>query len=156
MQKQLTVTLMCGLARSGKSTWIKKHKGNDVVVSPDKIRKEIFGHQFYQNAEDFIWAFSLAMAKLLLEQNKSIIIDATNTTSWSRQKWIDIAHQYKAIVKIIYIKTSFEICKKRNKTCSKEERVPLEILKNMDLMFEEPNHYLDEEGIIVKYIKLKK
>ena len=39
-----TLILMCGLARSGKSTWIKKNQADAIVVSPDDIRAEIFGH----------------------------------------------------------------------------------------------------------------
>ena len=52
------LTMMCGLPRSGKSTWIKKNKEDDVIVSPDQIRLKVFGVQFYSEVEQFVWGFT--------------------------------------------------------------------------------------------------
>ena len=84
-KNRLTVTLMVSLPRGGKSTWIKNNVKNQVVVCPDIIRKLIFGQRFHKNSEDFVWAYAKGMAKLLLEQGKSIVIDATNLTFWRKK-----------------------------------------------------------------------
>jgi len=138
MKNKLTVILMVGLARSGKSTWIKKNTKDNVVVCPDRIRKLIFGHQFHKEAEGFVWAYAKGMTKLLLEQGKSVIIDATNINYSSRQQWYDIALEYKAKIKIIWVKTSLKECKERNEKSPEGERLPEEVLDRMAESFEDP------------------
>jgi predicted kinase len=131
-----TLTLMCGIPSCGKSYWIQKNKKDAVIVSPDGIRKNIFGHQFFTNAEDFIWAFAKGMCRLLIEQGKDVIIDATNLTFRSRLDWIRLAKQYGVKVKIVWIKTSLKECLKRN--AKRDNKVPEDLIINMALYFEEP------------------
>jgi len=135
---KLIVTLMCGLARSGKSTWIGKHSKNNVVICPDRIRKLIFGHQFHKNAEDFIWAYARGMARLLLEQNKNIIIDATNLNYGARSQWYNIAEEYKAKIIVVWVKTSLRKCLVRNNKSPEDEKLPSDVLKKMEMIFEDP------------------
>jgi len=138
MRNKLTMTLIVGLARSGKSTYIKKHCKNDVIICPDRIRKLIFGHQFHKDAEEFIWAYAKGMAKLLLEQGKNVLIDATNLNGSTRDQWYRIADRYGAKIKIIWIKTSLEECQKRNAKSPKDERLPKEALNGMARIFQNP------------------
>jgi predicted kinase len=137
MKNKLTMTLMVGLARCGKSTYVKKNS-KDVIVCPDRIRKLIFGHQFHKDAEDFVWAYAKGMAKLILEQGKNVLIDATNLNFYSREQWYKIAKDYKAKIKVIWIKTSLKECKKRNAKSPEGERLPEGTLDNMAYMFENP------------------
>jgi predicted kinase len=137
-----TLTLMCGLARCGKSTWIKKNKKDAIVVSPDKVRSDIFGHQFHANAEDFVWACSKAFVRLLLDQGKSVIIDATNLTFKQREPWIRMAQEFDIKLRIVWIKTSLKICKIRNDKSEVNRKVPVEVLDRMALSFENPD-YMD-------------
>ena len=151
--KKPILTIMIGLPRSGKSTWIKKNKKDAVVVSPDEIRAKIFGHQFHSNAEDFIWAFAKAMCRLLLEQGKDVIIDATNINSYSRNVWINIGKQYKAKVRMIWTKTSVQKCLQRNKG---EKSVPKDVILKMAHVFETPSlEYLDKDIELIEIPKYK-
>ena len=139
---------MCGLAGCGKSHWISKNIKDEVIVSPDSIRKNIFGHEFFKDAEDFIWAFAKGMSRLLLEQGKSVIIDATNLTEFSRADWIKLAKQYDAKVKIVWLKTSLKECIRRND--KREREVPTNTIINMAMFFEDPKEY---EGEIIEIPK---
>ena len=141
---------MCGLARCGKSTWLNKNKKDAVVICPDEIRAKIFGHQFHQESEGFVWAFAESMVRLLLEQNKGVIIDATNLTYGSRDKWIRIAKEYGIKVEIIWIKTSLKKCKERNKKSKKGNKIPVVVLDRMASMFESPfyNEYKEKIKLI--------
>ena len=139
------LTLMCGLARCGKSTWIKQNKGDAVVVCPDTIRSEILGHQFHKSAEDFVWAIAKSMVRILLDQKKSVIIDATNLTFFSRGDWIRIANEYGAKVRIVWIKTSIRECKRRNRKSTKGNKLPSEVIDRMASVFENP-YYGKEKG----------
>lgn len=130
------LVLMCGLPRSGKSTWVKKHSKEYVVVSPDEIRDKIFGHQFHRNAEPFVWAFAEGMVRLLLSQGKSVIIDATNLNYETRKTWFDIAIANKVKYDLVWIKTPLKECIKRNNGSAR--KVPEDILVRMALIFENP------------------
>lgn len=140
MSNKQKVTLMCGIPRCGKSTWIQKNKVDEIVVSPDEIRSKIFGHQFHQNAEGFIWSLAESMALLLLDQGKSLIIDATNITSSARRKWIKVAEPYDCDIEIIVFRTTLEVCKKRNLASKEGCLVPESVICNMAMFFEEPYH----------------
>ena len=134
MQKP-NLTIMCGIPRSGKSTWVKKNKmPQDIIISPDIIRKEIFNHQFFSNAEPFIWAITDAFMLLLAQQKKSIILDAVNMTSYIRNKYIELVKPYGYKIKLVWTNTDLKKCIKRNKT-SKDKKVPLGVIKSMCVGF---------------------
>lgn len=155
-KRRSVVTIMCGLPRSGKSTWIKKNKGEAIVVSPDEIRSKIFGHQFFKSAEDFIWAMAKAIARLLLEQRKDIVIDATSITMSSRNEWIKLAEQYKANVRIVWMRTSIRKCLERNNTSPEGKKLPDEVIRRMAMVFEDPSvDYHGRKVEIVQYPRRK-
>jgi len=140
-----TLTLMVGLARSGKSTWTRKHNKDAVIVCPDTIRSEIFGHQFHKNAEDFVWAIAKSMVKILIGQKIDVIVDATNLTYFARGEWLRIANDYSANVRIVWIKTSVKECIRRNNKSSEGKKLPSDVIEKMAMIFENP-HYIKEKG----------
>jgi len=149
MKNKLILTLMVGIARSGKSTYVKKYAKDSVVVCPDRIRKLIFGHQFHKDSEDFVWAVAKGMVKLILEQGKNVLIDATNINYATRKIWYDIAADYKAKIRIAWVKTSLKECKKRNAKSPDGERLPEDVLDRMAAMFEDPDReVLDRKDLI--------
>lgn len=78
--------LPVGISGSGKSTWIRANTDtNTIVVCPDDIRRELTGSISDQskNAEVFPLAFKRTADAL--NAGKSVIFDATNVTSKSRQ-----------------------------------------------------------------------
>lgn len=153
MKKELKTTktmrpsmfIMCGLARSGKSTWVRKHAKNNIVICPDIIRKEIFGHQFHAPANSIVFSFAEAMARLILKQGKSIIIDCTNITHEARQKWYTIGVNCDAKITVVWTFAdpsplkNLQIIQERNKNSPVEEQVPEYVLQNMSSSFEEPS-----------------
>lgn len=146
---------MCGLARSGKSTWVEKNKGDAVVICPDKIRSTIFGHQFHKNAEDWIWTLAKSFAHLLLEQGKSIIVDATMIIYEFRAPWISMAATYNTDIKIVWVKTTLEECLKRNKK-SGAKKIPEEALTRMANYFENPSYGPEKKIQVLEIANNKK
>jgi len=151
----LEIILMVGLPRSGKSTWIKTNQNNHVVVSPDRIRKVVFGTQFFLPVEPFVWATAKSMARLLLEQGKSIIVDATNLSQGERWQWQGIADEYNADIRCVVFETPIEECLRRNETCPIDEKVPVEVIERMNCNYFPPvNDGIDYSEIeVVKYIE---
>jgi len=150
------LTIMCGLARSGKSTWILKNRPFSVIICPDKVRSEIFGHQFFFNAEDFIWGITKAMARLILEQGKDVLIDATNITFGSRSIWIKMAEKYNADVEIVWIKTSMAECIERNTKSKKGHKLPKEVIESMASNFQDPYYDNIDKKVKIELIQVPK
>jgi len=143
--KKAKLTLMCGLPRCGKSTWIKKNKGDAIVICPDGIRSSIFSHQFFFPAESFVWGIALSMARLILEQRKDVLIDATNIDFSSRGKFMSIAKELDCDVTIVWIKTSIKACLNRNSKSDDKNKLPDGIIETMAKRFQDPFY---DEGTI--------
>ena len=148
--KKVELKLMCGLPRAGKSTWLEKNKGDSIIVSPDEIRKEVFGHQFFAPANKFVFGLAESMVNLLLKQQKNVIVDATHITKNLRAAWRMIAINNNADVKIIRVSSSknmvkdFLYCLEKNELSPENEKVPYDALIRMANAFEEPDQ--EEEG----------
>lgn len=152
-----TLTLMCGIPRAGKGSWIKKNKKDNIVVSTDEIRREIFGHQFHQPANKFVFAISEAMVSLLLKQGKNVIVDATHMTESLRKSWYPVTKGLDVVTNVVYVyadkqmSENIRICKERSHAGNKEEFVPDEVIDRMAAQFEAPS--LIYEGWINKLIE---
>ena len=101
-----TLTILIGLPRSGKSTWIKQNAGNAVVVSNDWIRENILGTH-YSNLTD-------AVLRVVLGQGKDAILDGVNHTKAVRSFYVKLAREYGAKIHMVIIGTPLEVCLKRN------------------------------------------
>lgn len=150
-----TLTMMCGLPRCGKSSWIRKNKGDAVVVSPDEIRSDIFGHQFHMCAEDFVWGVAKSFVRMLLKQGKDVIVDATHISFSKRAVWLLIAKEFDAKLKIVWIKTSVEVCKRRSAKSKEGNVVPDAVIDRMAEYFQDP-FYEYEKEVDVETIELPK
>ena len=86
------VVIICGLPGVGKST-ISKDLGrliNAVVLSTDKIRKEIFPRPTYTKFERrLIYDILTLLARYLHDANVNCILDATFNTEYSRKQLIN-------------------------------------------------------------------
>ena len=105
---------MCGLPRSGKSTWIKKNKGNSIVVSNDWIRENILGTTYMGAANPAIWMITDATIRILLSQGKNVILDGCNHTHFIRKFFTDLAKEYGANIRIVCVDTPRNTCLIRN------------------------------------------
>lgn len=158
--KKPTLTIMCGIPRSGKSTWVENNKTDqDIIVSPDIFRKEIFGHQFHKAAELFIWAMTDTFVLVLAQQKKPIIIDAVNMSSYVRNKYIELVKPYNYYTKLIWMNTELEECVKRNKK-AKDKKVPEDDIESMSMAFRPVEEEYDNFDEIIeikdgKEIKIK-
>ena len=80
---QPTMTMMVGLAASGKSTYAKK-LANDtdaIILSSDAIRWELFGDETDQEHNQQVFQELHERAKECLCDGRNVIYDATNISS---------------------------------------------------------------------------
>ena len=127
---------MCGLPRSGKTTWIEKHKSNAIVVSNDWIRANVLGTTYMTTANPAIWMITDACIRILLSQKKDVILDGVNGTQFARKFFTDLGKEYGARIRIIRITTPIEVCLQRNQKCKK---LPDLVLHRMNEEMEGPS-----------------
>ena len=152
-----TMTIICGIPRSGKSTWMKKNKVKEVVISPDDIRRELFGHQFHALANQFVFGVAEGMATLLLKQGVDVIIDATSITYAVRAKWYRVAKACNSKTKVIWVYAhkdkvkNFAYCLERNELSPEGNKLPQDALLRLANFFEEPDVVYEPIDIYVEY-----
>ena len=97
------------------------------------------------------------ITKLLLEQGKNILIDATNLNFHTRDQWYQIAKSYEANIRIIWLKTSLKECKERNLKSPEGEKLPEGVLDRMASIFENPTEdVLIKEAYNIKIVEISK
>lgn len=137
------ITIMCGLPRSGKSTWVKEHKlDGEVVISADDIRLMVYGQRFFAKGEPLVWAVRGLMLEYLMKQGVNIIIDETNITRERRAAIIKLAKTYGYYIVGYHIFTTPQTCRKRANDTEQYDLLP--VIDHMEEVYEFPNR--KEEG----------
>lgn len=129
---------MIGIPGSGKTTYIKNNPlENEVVISPDELRKKIFGNINVNDKKSNKTIFETAFVILnsSLKDRKNVSFDATNVNLFSIENILNVASKYNEDVCFVVIKAQPEICKKRIKNDLKNNvdrsDVPLEVVDKM-------------------------
>lgn len=145
-----TVTLLVGIPGSGKTTWANNnHKENEVVLSSDLIRKELFNDETNQENNKLVFTTLYKRARNLIKQGKSVIIDATNVTVNDRARALNNFAGLDVYKIAIVFKTEPDICKVRDKL--RARTVGEEVINKFVEKFTNPK---SEEGFNeIKYIE---
>lgn len=134
---QPKITIMCGLPRSGKSTWVAQNKMDEVIVSADNIRQLVYGQRFFQGGEPIMWAVRGLMLEYLMQQGLDIIVDETNTTLERRGAIIKLAKKYNYYIIGNIIECTPDLCKTRAVYSIQEDLIS--IIDYMSKQFEFPS-----------------
>lgn len=141
-----TIYLMVGVPGSGKSTLAEKYskRYNAKILSSDAIRAEM-GDENDQSKNWLVFKKLYNRARKALEEDKNIIIDATNVDRKTRNNVFKNFEGYSfrkvAIVKNIPL----EIAKERN--LKRERQVPEEVIEKFYKKFQMPS--LEEFDAII-------
>lgn len=127
------IIIMMGYPGSGKST----------------IAKNICKNENFIYIEGDLYKSSTKMIKASLEhitKMKSIVFDATNSSSKKRKEYIELGKKYNYKIVCIHVSTTLEIAYKRNKLRNYEKYVPKIAYSVYSKNFEQPN---ENEGFIL-------
>lgn len=125
---------LIGLPGSGKSTLahqLEVIEPNYHIVSPDQIRKDLYGNSSIQGDWSNIEQQILTLIQQAIAAEKTVIYDATN---YNRRHRIDLIQKLAHLPTIqwigLYLRTPIEICKTRNQ--QRDRQVSEEIIEIMD------------------------
>ena len=106
--------LMIGCPGAGKSTFLKNHIKNGVVVSRDKIRFSFpINQDNYFAYEDKVLIMFYDEINKNLKEGKNVFVDQTSLTPKARKELLKHLWNYDA-VNVIWIDEPLEICLERN------------------------------------------
>lgn len=137
------IWLMCGIAGSGKSTWIKNNiQGeNASIISRDLIRKSLIkNNEAYFSKEDLVFdLFRKAIQSALNSLSDNIYIDATHVSKGSRKKILSQLNFPEGTeLNVVWLNTDIKKCLARNEKRTGFEYVPKSSIKRMAIQFDVP------------------
>lgn len=126
---------MCGISGSGKSTISKKiaEKHNAIILSTDGIREEIHGNSECQDNPEKIFGILRYRIRKNLDNNRNIIVDATNLTVKNRRSIIHYASNYEKTLICYVVNKPYEQCLIDN--VNREHPVPEYVLEKQNKKF---------------------
>lgn len=147
-----------GISASGKSTFCNQYiipaNPNIIYLSSDFCRSIIGIGEEDQSVSADTFRFIETATSYFLQQNKTVLIDATFTSKRSRKNIIEIARKLNQEIICYYFDVPLDVCKERNKKRSRI--VPESILEkqynNLSLpSYEDVDvlHTVNEDGKII-------
>ncbi len=131
---QSEVILMSGLPGAGKDTWLTENNPDYPVISLDNIRHEM--NISPTSNQSPVIAEAKERAKTFLRQNQNFVWNATNITRQLRGQLIDLATDYQARVRLVYVEVPWAELVQRNQV--REHPVPLDVLQKLAAKLEVP------------------
>lgn len=130
--------VMCGLPGSGKNTWINKNWYGS-IVELDSIRRKHKIKWSDKDAQGLVAQEAKEMLKDNLRKKQDVLWNATNMTAQQRAAIIDIALDYRAKIKIVYVDCSVPQAIKQNKSRTEYEQVKDSVIEKYSRKMEIPD-----------------
>lgn len=138
------LTIMMGYPGSGKSTEAQRIVDRDfndeyshtVRVNRDDIRQQLFGRdagQLSKSHEEVVSVVEHAMVTSLLEDDQSVIVDATNLHPAALNRWKSVAYNRGHGTTTIHVLTDVEECVRRDSL--RERKVGREVIESFAARF---------------------
>jgi predicted kinase len=118
------IVVITGIPGSGKSTLVQKRFPKYKRINLDSLQS--------RSREE------IAITEAL-NNKESIVIDNTNTTRRSRQRYIEFATSFGVPIKSIYIRCPVAVALKRNESRRGKEQVPPHVVKFYNRKLEPPS-----------------
>jgi predicted kinase len=143
---QFEMVMMAGFPGTGKDTWIKNYYSHLPMVSLDEIRKKLKVPSGVNQSPVIIKAKE--RFKELLRKKQSFVFNATSLNADLRLPWINLAAQYNARIRIVYLEVPLPELLRRNKAREESDRLPEAAIYKMMAKWNMPH---PSEAHVVEY-----
>lgn len=149
--------ILCGPSGSGKSTWARNfmHEHEVSYISRDDVRLSIIKDEedYFSHEKEVFKKFVQGIA-VTLQEDKSIIADATHLNMFSRCKLLQAVDMYIREYEVIYVvfNTDLDTCIARNSNRTGRRYVPETVIRNMCRDFRHPT--MDEDDRVKEIIEV--
>jgi len=123
---QCEMVMMSGLPAAGKDTWVKANCKTWPIVALDALRTEMDIDP--EDAQGEVVQRARELLREHLRVRRSFVLNATNLSSTMRERWIGLAADYHARVRIVYVETPLATLLARNRARPEEMRVPERVI----------------------------
>lgn len=130
-----TATMVCGLPGAGKDTWLAKHRPGLPVVSLDDIREDL--DVTAQDNQGHVIQEGRERCRVHLRAETDFAFNATSISRQLRKRWIDLFHDYRARIEIVWIEPPLAQILKQNR--EREARIPERVIMELLERTEIPN-----------------
>jgi predicted kinase len=89
-----------GISGSGKSSYLIKHVVDMLIVSPDNLRRSMFGDVSNNKNNAAVWNKTIGMVEGVLLVKKDVALDATNVEA---DKWVGMVESLPECYKIAWV-----------------------------------------------------
>jgi predicted kinase len=126
---------MSGLPGSGKDYWIRKNLPDLPVISLDALRKEM--NVPPDETPGNVVTAAKQRAREYINEGRSFVWNATNTTKQMRQQLINFFAAYQARIRIVYLEVPLEEILQRNR--SRPATVPEAVIRKLAARLDIPD-----------------
>lgn len=137
----VTLRVLVGPPGCGKSTYAQNYmrdcKYEDLHLSSDGIRKELYGDESIQGNSEEVFALMKSRALEAFDKGTNVIYDATNMTRKNRASILSMCPKYVKKIAIV-VWAPIEVCIKRDS--ERERTVGKEVIDRMLKCFQAPWH----------------
>jgi putative nucleotidyltransferase with HDIG domain len=129
--------ILAGMPGSGKNTWIEKNWSGP-IVELDAIRRREKIKSSDRNGQGKVQQIAKEELKVQLRKKERVLFNATNLTNKQRSIAANLALQYGAKVKIVYIDCGFELALERNDNRDESDQIRKKKIQKMYRIMEIP------------------
>jgi len=132
--------LVCGLPGTGKSFFAQQLSKKIVAdyYNSDLLRKKLFpaGRTYSENEKQQVYDALIAKTQQSLEENRTVIVDATFYKNELRIPFYELAHTQSIPVHVFYITASEELIKERTSRVRPDSEADYSVYLKLKDLFE--------------------
>lgn len=148
--------MLMGIPGSGKSTWAREYvlkcDASFTVVSADEIRKQLVGNMQNQSRNEEVWEVVLNQCQGLLRNGRNVILDATNTGTEKRRKFVAQLPACNKHLKIFHVPKTLAKSRIAKDLQNGVDRAPVpdNVIERMNKQFQDALLAIKDENWLMK------